>query len=150
MNLRSLGPAQRAAPTLLMTTFLLLVAVSGGAPWLQTGAAVLFVFSLLELASRRWWHYVRTGESLREPVDPQYREPGAYRVELLDVGPNLIEVVKALREVKALTLMEAKQLADSCPATVAEDLSESSANVVAERITKAGGRARAAGPESTA
>ena len=140
---------QRAAPRLLMTTFLLLVGVSGRTSWLQAVAAVLFVFSLPRLATRRWWHYVRTGVPLEEPVDPHYRESGVYRVELLGLGPNYIEVVKALREGRALTLVEAKQLSDSLPATVAEELSESSANAMAERIARAGGRPRVAGAGST-
>lgn len=60
-----------------------------------------------------------------------------YRVELLSIGANHIEVVRALREVRALTLIEAKQLTDSLPATVAEDLAEWSAEAIAERMAKA-------------
>jgi|1186.fasta_scaffold65103_1 hypothetical protein len=133
---------------MLVTTFLLLVAVGGGTQWIRTVATVLFLLSLPKLARRSWWHYVKTGESLREPVALRYRQPGVCRVELVSVGARYIDVVKALREVRALTLVEAKRLTDSVPAAVADDLSQSSAKAMADRIAEAGGTARIVGAEA--
>ena len=74
----------------------------------------------------------------------RYREIGRYRVVLQVPGPKVIHVIKALRETRELSLLEAKEMVESAPVVVAEGLSEQSAELVADRLRAAGARALAA------
>jgi large subunit ribosomal protein L7/L12 len=59
-----------------------------------------------------------------EPAEEQTE----FNVILKDVGPNKINVIKAVRQVTALGLKEAKDLVESAPATVLEAVSKDKAN----------------------
>jgi large subunit ribosomal protein L7/L12 len=59
-----------------------------------------------------------------EPVEEQTE----FNVILKDVGPNKINVIKAVRQVTSLGLKEAKDLVESAPATVLEAVSKDKAN----------------------
>ena len=55
-------------------------------------------------------------------------EQTEFNVILKDVGPNKINVIKAVRQVTSLGLKEAKDLVESAPATVLEAVSKDKAN----------------------
>ncbi|MBL8145673.1 MAG: 50S ribosomal protein L7/L12 [Anaerolineae bacterium] len=59
-----------------------------------------------------------------EPVEEQTE----FNVILKDIGPNKINVIKAVRQVTSLGLKEAKDLVESAPATVLEAVSKDKAN----------------------
>lgn len=59
-----------------------------------------------------------------EPAEEQTE----FNVILKDIGPNKINVIKAVRQVTALGLKEAKDLVESAPATVLEGVSKDKAN----------------------
>ena len=59
-----------------------------------------------------------------EPAEEQTE----FNVILKDVGPNKINVIKAVRQVTSLGLKEAKDLVESAPATVLEAVSKDKAN----------------------
>jgi ribosomal protein L7/L12 len=87
---------------------------------------------------------VRLGKWGSTIPSERYREVGRYRVVLQVPGPKVIQVIKALREIRDLSLLEAKEMVDSPPVVVAEGLSEQSAELVADRLRAAGARALAA------
>ncbi len=55
-------------------------------------------------------------------------EQTEFNVILKEIGPNKINVIKAVRQVTALGLKEAKDLVESAPATVLEAVSKDKAN----------------------
>ena len=59
-------------------------------------------------------------------------------------GSRAIQVIKQLRETTGLDLVAAKKMLDDAPVVVAEGLSETSAELVADRLRAAGARALAA------
>lgn len=59
-----------------------------------------------------------------EPAEEQTE----FNVILKDIGPNKINVIKAVRQVTSLGLKEAKDLVESAPATVLEAVSKDKAN----------------------
>ncbi len=65
-----------------------------------------------------------------EPVEEQTE----FNVILKDVGPNKINVIKAVRQVTSLGLKEAKDLVESAPATVLEAVSKDKANEAKQLI----------------
>jgi large subunit ribosomal protein L7/L12 len=68
-------------------------------------------------------------------------EKDSFNVVLTEIGPEKIQVIKAVREVTSLGLKEAKELVESAPgAVLAEEVSKDDANAVKEKIEAAGGK----------
>src|ERR1700743_3816009 len=65
-------------------------------------------------------------------------EKTEFTVVLKDVGSNKINVIKAVREVNALGLKEAKDLVDGAPKTVKEGVSKEEAETIKKKFADAG------------
>jgi large subunit ribosomal protein L7/L12 len=65
-------------------------------------------------------------------------EKTEFTVVLKDVGSNKINVIKAVREVTALGLKEAKDLVDGAPKTVKEGVSKDEAATIQKKFADAG------------
>ncbi len=73
-----------------------------------------------------------------EPAEA-VEEKTEFTVTLKDIGPNKINVIKAVREVTTLGLKEAKDLVESAPVAVKEDVSKEDAESVKSKLEEAGG-----------
>jgi large subunit ribosomal protein L7/L12 len=67
-------------------------------------------------------------------------EQTEFEVTLQDIGPNKINVIKAVREVTALGLREAKELVESAPARVKESINRDEANSIKAKLEEAGAK----------
>jgi len=65
-------------------------------------------------------------------------EKTEFTVVLKEVGPNKINVIKAVREVTSLGLKEAKDLVDGAPKNVKEGVSKDEAETIRKKFTEAG------------
>ena len=65
-------------------------------------------------------------------------EQSEFTVTLKDIGANKINVIKAVREVTTLGLKEAKDLVESAPVAVKEDVSKDDAESVKKKLEDAG------------
>ena len=65
-------------------------------------------------------------------------EKTEFNVILKDAGATKIAVIKAVREATGLGLKEAKELVDSAPKTVKENVSKEEADKLAEALQAAG------------
>ena len=61
-----------------------------------------------------------------------------FDVVLKAVGPNMIAVIKAVREITGLGLKEAKELVDNAPKTVKEAVGKDDAEAMKTKLTDAG------------
>jgi len=68
-------------------------------------------------------------------------EKTEFTVMLTAVGDNKVNVIKAVREVTSLGLMEAKDLVDGAPKPVKEGVSKADADAVLKKLTDAGAKA---------
>jgi len=68
-------------------------------------------------------------------------EKTEFTVLLKDIGPNKINVIKAVREVTTLGLKEAKDLVESAPVAVKEDVGKEEAENVKKKLEEAGATA---------
>lgn len=59
-------------------------------------------------------------------------------VILKDVGANKVNVIKVVREITGLGLMEAKKLVDNAPSTIKEEVKVEDANKMKEQFAAAG------------
>ena len=65
-------------------------------------------------------------------------EKSAYSIVLKDSGSEKIAVIKVVREVTELGLMEAKQMVESAPQTVKEDVPKEEAEEFQKKFEEAG------------
>lgn len=63
-----------------------------------------------------------------------------FKVTLQDIGPNKINVIKAVRELTTLGLKEAKDLVESAPAALKEGIGKDDADAVKTRLEEAGAK----------
>ena len=71
---------------------------------------------------------------------PVAEEQTEFNVILAEVGANKVNVIKAVREVTALGLKEAKDLVDGAPKAVKEGISKADADAIAKKLTDAGAK----------
>ena len=69
---------------------------------------------------------------------PAEEEKTEFDVVLKEIGPNKINVIKAVREVTTLGLREAKELVESAPKAVREAISKEEAEAIKKTIEGAG------------
>ena len=62
----------------------------------------------------------------------------AYNVEITEIGPNKIAVIKVVRELTGLGLKEAKDLVDAAPKAIKENIKPEEAKEIADKLTEAG------------
>ena len=76
------------------------------------------------------------GAAAAAPVE----EKTSFTVELKEAGSNKIGVIKAVREVTALGLKEAKDLVESAPKTVKENVGKEEAETMKKKLEDAGAK----------
>jgi large subunit ribosomal protein L7/L12 len=65
-------------------------------------------------------------------------EKTEFTVVLKDIGSKKIQVIKAVREMTSLGLKEAKELVDSAPSNVKEDISKDEAEGIKQKLEEQG------------
>ncbi|MDO5100695.1 MAG: 50S ribosomal protein L7/L12 [Eubacteriales bacterium] len=68
-------------------------------------------------------------------------EKSEFDVELTEVGPNKVKVIKVVREVTGLGLKEAKELVDGAPKLLKEQVSKEEAEELAKKLEAEGAKA---------
>ncbi|HZC04104.1 MAG TPA: 50S ribosomal protein L7/L12 [Ktedonobacterales bacterium] len=71
-------------------------------------------------------------------------EQTEFTVTLNEVGPNKINVIKAVRELTGLGLKEAKDLVEAAPKAVKEGVAKDEANAAKAKLEEAGAKATVA------
>lgn len=71
---------------------------------------------------------------------PAAEEQTEFTVILKEVGPNKINVIKAVRELTSLGLKEAKELVEGAPKNVKEGVNKAEAATVKEKLETAGAK----------
>ena len=65
-------------------------------------------------------------------------EKDEFDVELAEVGPNKVKVIKVVREATGLGLKEAKDLVDGAPKTIKENVSKDDAEALKAKFAEVG------------
>ena len=65
-------------------------------------------------------------------------EQSEFEVNLKEIGPNKINVIKAVREVTSLGLREAKELVESAPTAIKEGIAKEEADEIKGKLEEAG------------
>ena len=67
-------------------------------------------------------------------------EKDEFDVELTEVGPNKVKVIKVVREITGLGLKEAKEAVDSAPKTLKEAVSKEEAEDIKKQLEEVGAK----------
>ena len=67
-------------------------------------------------------------------------EKTEFDVELTEIGPNKVKVIKVVRELTGLGLKEAKDLVDNAPKTLKEAASKADAEDIKKKLEEAGAK----------
>ena len=67
-------------------------------------------------------------------------EKDSFDVELTEVGPNKVKVIKVVRDCTGLGLKEAKDVVDGAPKVLKEGASKEEANEIKEKLEAEGAR----------
>ena len=67
-------------------------------------------------------------------------EKDEFDVELTEVGPNKVKVIKVVREITGLGLKEAKDLVDGAPKVVKEDADKATADDIKAKLEEQGAK----------
>ena len=70
----------------------------------------------------------------------QAEEKDEFDVELAEVGPNKVKVIKVVREITGLGLKEAKEMVDGAPKVVKEGASKAEADEIKEKLEAEGAK----------
>ena len=79
---------------------------------------------------------VVAGPAAAEEVE----EKTEFDVELTEIGPNKVKVIKVVREATGLGLKEAKDLVDSAPKMVKEQVSKAEADELKAKLEEQGAK----------
>ena len=74
------------------------------------------------------------------PAAAAEEEKTEFNVELTEVGPNKVKVIKVVRELTGLGLKEAKDLVDGAPKNVKEAVSKEEAEDVKAKLEEQGAK----------
>ncbi|MBR3003850.1 MAG: 50S ribosomal protein L7/L12 [Lachnospiraceae bacterium] len=75
------------------------------------------------------------------PAAAAEEEKTEFNVELTEIGPNKVKVIKVVRDNTGLGLKEAKDLVDSAPSIIKEGVSKAEAEVLAKQLEAEGAKA---------
>ena len=78
------------------------------------------------------------GVSAEGGADAGAADQTEFEVSLKDIGPNKINVIKAVREVTSLGLREAKELVESAPTAIKEGIAKEEADDIKGKLEEAG------------
>ena len=71
---------------------------------------------------------------------PVAEEKTEFTVQLVEIGANKVQVIKAVREITGLGLKEAKDLVDGAPKPVKEGMNKADAEAAKKKLEDAGAK----------
>lgn len=83
---------------------------------------------------------IAAGPATAAAAAPVVEEKTEFDVIILDAGANKINVIKAIREITALGLKEAKDLAEKAGGVVKEAVSKADADGIKKKLEEAGAK----------
>lgn len=72
------------------------------------------------------------------PVEEEASGPTSVTVTLTEIGPTKVQVIKAVREITGLGLVDAKGIVDKCPSEIKKDITPEEAAGIKEKLEAAG------------
>ena len=101
---------------------------------------VLELNDLVKACEEEFGVSAAAGVVVAGPAAAAEEEKTEFDVELTEVGPNKVKVIKVVREVTGLGLKEAKDVVDNAPKMLKEGASKDEANDIKAKIEAEGAK----------
>jgi len=99
---------------------------------------VLELNDLVKACEEEFGVSAAAGVVVAGPAAAAEEEKTEFDVELTDVGPNKVKVIKVVREITGLGLKEAKDIVDGAPKTLKEGVSKEDAENMKAKLEEVG------------
>lgn len=83
---------------------------------------------------------VSAGPAVAQAEEVVDEGPKEFNVMLVDSGESKVKVIKVIRELTGLGLIEAKKLVDSAPVAIKEKVKEAEAKEISDKLVEAGAK----------
>ena len=84
--------------------------------------------------------YVKDDVAVTDLPAEEVEEKTEFDVELTEIGPNKVKVIKVVREATGLGLKEAKEVVDNAPKIVKEQVSKAEADELKAKLEEQGAK----------
>jgi len=83
---------------------------------------------------------VAAGPAVAQAEEAVDEGPKEFDVMIMDAGESKVKVIKVIRELTGLGLIEAKKMVDSAPIAIKEKVKETEAKEISEKLVAAGAK----------
>ena len=104
------------------------------------GLSVLELNDLVKACEEEFGVSAAAGVVVAAGPAEEVEEKTEFDVELTEVGPNKVKVIKVVRELTGLGLKEAKAVVDEAPKNLKEAVSKEEANMIKEKLEAEGAK----------
>jgi len=107
------------------------------------GLSVLELNELVKACEEEFGVSAAAGVVMAAPgagAGPAAEEKTEFDVELTEVGPNKVKVIKVVREITGLGLKEAKDLVDNAPKMIKEQVDKATAEDIQKKVEEQGAK----------
>ena len=104
------------------------------------GLSVLELNDLVKACEEEFGVSAAAGVVVAAGPAEEAEEKTEFDVELTEVGPNKVKVIKVVREVTGLGLKEAKAVVDEAPKALKEAVSKEEADMIKEKLEAEGAK----------
>ena len=101
-------------------------------------ATILELNELVQAIEEKYGVSAAAPVAAAAPTEATTAAPTTVNVVLAAVGDSKVGVIKAVREITGLGLVDAKKLVDGAPATIKENVSSEEAEELKKKLTDAG------------
>ncbi len=105
------------------------------------GLTVLELNELVKKCEEEFGVSAAAGVAVAAVAAEVVEEKTEFDIELTEVGPNKVKVIKVVREITGLGLKEAKDLVDGAPKVVKEAISKNEAEAIKVQLETEGAKA---------
>lgn len=104
------------------------------------GLSVLELNELVKACEEEFGVSAAAGVVVAAAAAPEEEEKDEFDVELTEVGPNKVKVIKVVRDTTGLGLKEAKEVVDGAPKVLKEGVSKAEAEELKTKLEAEGAK----------
>lgn len=103
------------------------------------GATILELNDLVKAIEDKFGVVAAAAVAAPAAAEAEDEGPSEVTVTLTDIGQTKVKVIKAVREITGLGLVDAKKLVDSAPCAIKENIDPEEAEDIKNKLVEAGG-----------
>lgn len=105
--------------------------------------SIVDLIGLTKTLEQQWGVKAQPAPVVQQTVQtqaPVVEEKTEFDIELVEIGPNKVNVIKAMRELTGLGLKEAKEMVEAAPKVIKEAVAKAQAEEIKTKLEAAGAK----------